>query len=115
MLLDDTPDALAASPIFMAASSIPIRMLATGAFARLDQLRPRTQRQDKPAATDPRSFVAAKARRPIGDLGILDPAEKQRQLPHRLAPRQFVEQHGRRRRRPAERTVPTPNASRMVC
>ena len=32
--------------------------------------------------TDRRSLLAAKARRPIGDLGIFDPAEQQRQLPY---------------------------------
>jgi hypothetical protein len=32
--------------------------------------------------TDRGSLLAAKARRPVGDLGIFDPAEQQRQLPY---------------------------------
>src|SRR5271166_2762592 len=46
----------------------------------IEKPRPRTQRQDKPAPTDPRSLPAAEPRRPVGDLGILDPAEQQRQV-----------------------------------
>src|SRR6516165_3931774 len=106
MVLADTPDALEASPMFMAASLI--RMLRSLAFARSDQLRPRTQRQNKPTPTDPRSLLAAKPRGPVGDLGVLDAAKEQRQVRHRGTSRQFVEQQGSRPRRPEERTVRHP-------
>ena len=65
MVLAGTPDAFAASPIFTA---------------------------DSVRSPYPRSPLAAEPRGPVGDLGILDPAEQQWQVCHRLAPRQFVEQ-----------------------